>query len=105
MLRRLPHGEHDAHSPQRAAKRLCLIISLGIAFPLGMTFERYFQPPWTLVGWVRHLVAASSCEAARRVGLAPARQGMPGFWQRHDTDRDGIACELSSPKAGGYWLG
>lgn len=41
----------------------------------------------------RHLAAAPNCNAARAVGLAPARRGQPGYWPSHDADNDGIACE------------
>jgi hypothetical protein len=103
MLRR--QRDDQTNSPQRPARRLLLAIGLGAAFLGGMAVERHFQPPWTFVGWVRHFLAAPSCEAARRVGLAPATRGTPGFWPRHDSDQDGIACEPDSLKARGYWLG
>ena len=45
---------------------------------------------WDAVG---HLAAAPNCNAARSVGLAPARRGQPGYWLSHDRDRDGWACE------------
>ncbi|MFU0505841.1 excalibur calcium-binding domain-containing protein [Pseudaminobacter sp. NGMCC 1.201702] len=45
---------------------------------------------WDAVG---HLAAAPNCNAARAVGLAPARRGQPGYWLSHDRDRDGWACE------------
>ena len=41
----------------------------------------------------RHLLAAPNCSVARLVGLAPARRGEPGYWDDHDADRDGVACE------------
>lgn len=41
----------------------------------------------------RHLLAAPNCSAARLVGVAPARRGEPGYWDDHDADHDGIACE------------
>ncbi|MGB8999038.1 MAG: excalibur calcium-binding domain-containing protein, partial [Pseudolabrys sp.] len=31
--------------------------------------------------------------AAKMVGLAPSRRGQPGYWDHHDADGDGIACE------------
>ena len=49
--------------------------------------------PWPLLATIRHLMAAPNCDAARAVGLAPAFRGTPGYWTRHDADRDGIACE------------
>lgn len=105
MLRHLPRLDEQVRLPRRAAGRLRVVIGLGIAFWCGMTVERHLQPPWTLVGWVRHLLAAPSCEAAERVGLAPAKQGTPGFWRQHDTNGNGIACEPDTLRARGYWLG
>jgi hypothetical protein len=49
--------------------------------------------PWPLTVTLKHLVAARNCDAARSVGLAPARKGEPGYWQRNDRDNDGVACE------------
>lgn len=34
-----------------------------------------------------------SCSAARAAGVAPIRQGQPGYRERLDGDRDGVACE------------
>jgi len=50
------------------------------------------------VGWgplttLRHLAAAPNCDAARFVGLAPAKRGQPGYWASHDRDNDGVSCE------------
>jgi hypothetical protein len=50
--------------------------------------------PWSAAVTVRHVVAAVNCDSARLVGLAPTVRGEPGFWPRHDADRDGVACEL-----------
>jgi hypothetical protein len=41
----------------------------------------------------RHLLASPNCSAARLVGVAPARRGEPGYWNDHDADHDGVACE------------
>jgi hypothetical protein len=49
--------------------------------------------PWPLFVTLKHLVAARNCDAARSVGLAPARRGEPGYWAKNDADSDGIACE------------
>jgi hypothetical protein len=54
--------------------------------------------PWPLSVIVRHLAAAPNCAAARRVGLAPARRGEPGYYPQHDADNDGIACEPWHPR-------
>lgn len=34
-----------------------------------------------------------SCAAARSAGVAPLRQGEPGYRSKLDSDGDGIACE------------
>jgi hypothetical protein len=49
--------------------------------------------PWPPIVTLMHLAAFPDCRAARAVGLAPAREGEPGYWPRHDADNDGIACE------------
>lgn len=49
--------------------------------------------PWTAGMAARDLVAATGCDAARAVGLAPARRGEPGYWPWLDRDHDGVACE------------
>jgi Excalibur calcium-binding domain len=57
------------------------------------------QPsPWPLTVALRHVAAAPNCNAARVVGLAPARRGQPGYWPSHDRDGDGIACEPWRPR-------
>jgi hypothetical protein len=48
----------------------------------------------TLVS-IRHLAAFPSCAAARAVGFDKPRRGEPGYWQRNDADKDGVACERS----------
>ena len=49
--------------------------------------------PWPVTTTLRHIASAPSCYFTRLVGLAPARRGAPGYWQHHDRDGDGIACE------------
>jgi hypothetical protein len=44
-------------------------------------------------GVVPPVLNKRNCGFARAVGLAPAREGQPGYWKRHDRDHDGIACE------------
>jgi len=45
----------------------------------------------------RHMAAGVNCDAARRVGLAPALAGRPGYWPDNDRDKDGSACEPYTP--------
>lgn len=49
---------------------------------------------WQPMEIVRHIAAFPNCDAARNVGLAPARRGEPGYYLKHDRDKDGIACEV-----------
>jgi hypothetical protein len=48
---------------------------------------------WPLMASLKHLAAFTHCQSAAIVGLANAAQGSPGYWQRHDPDGDGVACE------------
>ena len=54
--------------------------------------------PGRPVTTLRHIAAFPNCRAAHAVGLASAYRGEPGYWQRHDRDADGIACEPWSPR-------
>jgi len=56
--------------------------------------------PWPVTTTLRHIASAPNCDFARLVGLAPARRGEPGYWERHDRDGDGIACEPWLPRRG-----
>ncbi len=40
-----------------------------------------------------HLVPLAGCEAAKKVGLAPAERGGLGYHPKNDPDGDGVACE------------
>lgn len=58
---------------------------------LAMSFS-----PWPPIMTLRHIASFPNCNSAHAVGLAPANRGEPGYWQRHDRDRDGKACEAFS---------
>jgi hypothetical protein len=49
--------------------------------------------PWQFETAARHLAAALGCDAARSVGLAPAKRGQPGYWTWLDRKGDGVACK------------
>lgn len=68
-----------------------IIASIALALVGGWSIADI--KPNTVFEVTRHLLAAPNCEAARAVGLAPARRGQPGYWPKHDADNDGIACE------------
>ncbi|MBC6715675.1 excalibur calcium-binding domain-containing protein [Aurantimonas sp. DM33-3] len=71
------------------------IISYGIVGLIIVTVSvlAFRASPWPVGTTLRHVAAAPNCTAARSVGLAPAHRGEPGYWAKHDRDRDGIACE------------
>jgi hypothetical protein len=70
---------------------LVAIVAFTVVWVLGSS-------PWPVTTTLRHIAAAPNCAFARLVGLAPARKGQPGYWERHDRDGDGIACEPSPPR-------
>lgn len=49
--------------------------------------------PWPPSETVRHIGSFWNCDSARTFDLAPAKRGEPGYYERHDADNDGIACE------------
>lgn len=49
---------------------------------------------WNMETAFQHVAAWPNCRAAYAVGLAPALRGEPGYYDRHDADNDGIACEM-----------
>jgi hypothetical protein len=73
-----------------AGLMLTVILGLGTS---GYGFLQSIPSGWTIADMANHLAAARNCDAARAVGLAPARRGRPGYWPNHDADKDGIACE------------
>ena len=42
---------------------------------------------------LKHLAAYPNCHMALEFGVAPAKRGEPGYWERHDINRDGVACD------------
>ena len=97
------HDHRAARTKRRAHRRFDpLIALLGILFLI--TAAAYVSREYTPIeeptvgNMVLHLIAFPSCGAARMVGLDSAKRGEPGYWQRHDTDFDGVACEpVESP--------
>ena len=75
---------------QQALSALCALAV--VALPVGAVMA---STGWPLATTLRHFAAAANCETARSLGLAPARQGHPGYWPWLDRDADGIACELT----------
>jgi hypothetical protein len=77
------------HGSYRAAKISAIIAASAGALYLGLVT----LSPWPPIITIRHLLSFRNCEAAREMGLAPANKGDPGYWQKHDRDRDGVSCE------------
>ena len=74
--------------------RAWLLKAGGIALLLGSAVSgTAYVKQWPIMLTVRHLASAPNCSAARAVGLAPSNRGEPGYWQSHDADGDGKACE------------
>ena len=72
------------------ALRLPMLVVAGIAF---LCWEVMSHTHWPFMTILKHIAAYPNCDAARAVGLAAASKGEPGYWQRHDADGDGQACE------------
>jgi Excalibur calcium-binding domain len=88
-------ARHDRASKRRYYRSakiavLAAIVAFAVSWGLGSS-------PWSVMTTMRHVASAPNCGFARLVGLAPARRGEPGYWKRHDRDRDGIACEPWPP--------
>lgn len=87
---------------ERADRRRRMIRWLARAAPVllvtaGLVGGGFMSSPWPPGTTIRHLAAFPSCAMARWTGLAPARTGEPGYYTRHDRDRDGTACEPWTP--------
>lgn len=94
------HREYRALNRRywRGVKARCLlrqaappILAAVVAGALYGTFMRL--SPWDQITTLRHVAAFPNCGMARLVGLAPAFRGSPGYYESHDRDRDGWACE------------
>ncbi|WP_198585968.1 excalibur calcium-binding domain-containing protein [Pararhizobium haloflavum] len=62
-----------------------------------LTYIVLERSSWPLGITLRHIASAPNCDAARNFGLAPSSRGQPGYYDRHDRDDDGIACEPWPP--------
>ena len=62
-----------------------ILLGIGLGFATLAVFD--------LTDRFGSIFAAPYCSAAHVTGLAPARRGHPGYYERHDRDNDGVACE------------
>ncbi|WP_425051739.1 excalibur calcium-binding domain-containing protein [Psychromarinibacter sp. S121] len=91
--RRIAQAEalrRKAFSPLRIAGLIAGVPLVATALTVSI-FIRTSE--FSNVDAVRHLYALAGCDHARKVGLAPAAKGFPGYHPRYDVDGNGIACE------------
>lgn len=86
--RRLERPARLTRMIERLAPALLVASASAFAFALYLYFTG-FSP----AAGLKHLAARPNCDTARALGLAEARPGEPGYWPRHDRDKDGVACE------------
>lgn len=90
------------HRHDRAARRRRLwrkarrplLLTTAVAGCLAWVLA---SSPWPATTTLKHYVAFFNCASAQMVGLAPARPGQPGYWDRLDRDEDGVSCEWWAP--------
>ena len=99
------HARFRAATPRRFRRRrqpsvptVLICVTVVSAFGALVLAQRSSQDAPALAAMttkdrVLHLLASPNCTAARLVGLAPATRDEPGYWDRHDADHDGVACE------------
>jgi hypothetical protein len=69
---------------------LATLMGAGIA---AILWQLASHAEWPLTTTFKHILAFPNCAAAKAVGLAPANEGEPGYWPRHDADGDGKSCD------------
>src|SRR5919109_3898429 len=84
---------HERAIKLRRAYPLAKFSTLAAVSAFALSWALLSLSPWPPLTTLRHIAAFPNCAAARAVGLAPAYEGEPGYWQRHDRDRDGKSCE------------
>ncbi|NJO33008.1 MAG: excalibur calcium-binding domain-containing protein [Rhodospirillales bacterium] len=101
-MKKLPANWHIYQRSQRRHSLVCELkrhasalgwatgTTIGVAGVIGGIL---FTSPIGALDTLKHIASLPNCNAARAVGLAPARRGQPGYWPWHDRNHDGIACE------------
>ncbi|MCA1528772.1 excalibur calcium-binding domain-containing protein [Bradyrhizobium yuanmingense] len=95
-------ARHDRTTKLRSGLRWAITALIAIAALLAAypAIWLLVSSPWSVTTTLKHIASAPNCDFARLVGLAPARRGEPGYWQHHDRDGDGVACEPWRPHRG-----
>lgn len=60
---------------------------------LAIPVYLFASSPFTFRDAALHYLTAAGCPVAEHFGVAPAKQGEPGYHARLDGNRNGIACE------------
>ncbi len=93
------HRRADATRRQALSPaRILLSVLLVPVVAGGLTVSLFIRTsPFEREDALRHLIAMAGCSAAAKVGVAGAARGEPGYHSRNDTDRDGVACNVTEP--------
>jgi hypothetical protein len=86
-------ARHDRAIKLRRFYRLGTVAMLAAIGGFALCWGLLSLSPWPPMTTLKHIASFPNCDAARAVGLAPSKKGQPGYWNRHDRDGDGIACE------------
>lgn len=86
--------QYRAWKTRRQTIRQFGLATFAAAAIVGLLYAASGQSEWDRATILKHIAAFPNCAAARDVGLAPALRGEPGYYDRHDRDKDGIACEV-----------
>lgn len=87
-------AQYRAWKTRRRAFQGLAATFLSIALIAGAFYLATRHSDWDRMTILKHIAAFPNCAAAREMGLAPTRRGEPGYYVKHDRDRDGIACEV-----------
>lgn len=84
----------------RFVRRLLVKLVFLPVTALAIFFSVYLRTsPFSPEAALMHLLAARGCAIADALGVAPARDGQPGYHAKFDEDGNGIACEIGTAQA------